>query len=128
MKEKIIRIFAWYTLILFLILSFVLLILILTEKFDIFYVLSFFICIGIALNGFFTRRYSLPNFILTRLSKFLTILSLLVGSFFCLYIPIVFMKLYGFEESILSLFTLLLLFIPSFIISIFLLITSFKTK
>ncbi|BCY29542.1 hypothetical protein KK2020170_24100 [Flavobacterium okayamense] len=108
--------------------SFVSVIIIFTEKFEISHFLTFIIFVGNSLFGLYFRKYGLSDFIIYRFSKLLSIFSLIVGSFFCLFLPFVLMRFYGFEESTLALFTLLLMFIPSFIVSIYFLITSFKNK
>lgn len=118
MKNKIVRVCAWFTMIFFSLTSVVLLIMIFTENSKQIPIITFLIIIGMAITGLNTRNYGLSGFKLNRFSKPLALFSLLAGILFAILAPIIFTSSFGLNESFNAIITLLIMFLPVIISSI----------
>ena len=118
MKEKIIRICAWFTMILFSLCSIVGLVLIFSENFDPAAFGTFFMCSGLSITGWHGRKIGLPTFTLNRYSRPLAIFSLIVGATWILIVPWIFVSFFGIEDTYGAIINLEITFIPVLIASI----------
>ena len=118
MKEIIVRISAWFTLIIFSITSLVSLTLFFSEKINIGIVISSLMCILFSLNGWNARKYGLASFKIYRFSKPVAILSLIFGIIFIVFVPILFSSFSDSNSTFLAIRNLVILFSPVVISSI----------
>lgn len=117
MKEKIIRINAWFTVIFFALMSIVSLLMIFMENFDVYKLAIFLLFMGMAITGLCARNFGLNKFKLFQLSKPLAVFSLVFGILFVIVAPLIFVNLFGVNESVGAIFALAIMFIPAVISS-----------
>ena len=117
MKEKIIRINAWFTVIFFALMSIVSLLMIFMENFDVYKLVIFLLFIGMAITGLCARNFGLEKFKLYQLSKPLAVFSLVFGILFIIVAPLIFVNLFGIKESVGAIFALAIMFVPAVVSS-----------
>jgi hypothetical protein len=117
MKEKIIRINAWFTVIFFALMSIVSLLMIFIENFDIYKLAIFVLFVGMAITGLSVRNFGLNEFKLYKLSKPLAVFSLVFGILFVIVAPLIFVNFFGVKKSFRAIFTLAIMFIPAVVSS-----------
>ena len=128
MKEKIVRVCAWFTIIFFSLTSLVSFLMIFTEKSKIAIIGTFLILLGMSITGFYTRKFGLPSFKLYRFSKPLAIFTLIIGTLFVILAPIIFTKVSGFRSSFKAIITLLIMFLPVVVTSVAILASNSTKK
>ena len=126
MKEKIIRINAWFTTIFFGLMSIIILLIIFIENFDVYKLITFLLFVVLSSAGWCTRKFGLNSFKFYKLSKPLAVLSLAFGILFVIVAPLIFVNHFGFTESFVAIFTLVIMFIPAVLSSIAILISKSK--
>ena len=117
MKEKIIRINAWFTVVFFALMSIVSLLMIFLENFDVYKLAIFLLFIGLTITGFSARNFGFNKFKLYQLSKPLAVFSLVFGILFVIGVPLIFVNLFGIIESFGAIFALAIMFIPTVVSS-----------
>lgn len=117
MKEKFIRVNAWFTLIFFAFMSIVSLLMIFAENFDVYKIAVFLLFVGMTITGLSARNYGLNKFKLYQLSKPLAVFSLVFGILFVIVAPFIFANLFGVKESFGAIFALAIMFIPAVVSS-----------
>lgn len=122
MKEKIVRIFGWISVVFYSIMALVTSLILIYENLDIYAIFSLSIFVGMAFTGWKTRNFGLINFKPTRLKKIVAIFSLICGCFFAIFSPYIFASSYGLRDSYEPIIVLIIIFLPSVITSIAILI------
>lgn len=128
MKEIFVRICGWYTFVLFLILSLVLLVVVFVEglDIDIAMVICFMMFISLSLTGWNVKRYGLKNYSLSRFMKLIAVLPLILVIVFVFFIPIWVMNSASLDIPDKVIWLLIFTFLPGIISSIAILITKSK--
>ena len=126
MKGIIIRICAWYTFVLCLILSLVQFIIFLEEGMDVGIVVSFFMLILFSITGWNARRYGLKNYNLNVFMKLIAIPPLILVIVFMFFIPIWAMSSADLDIPDKAIWLLIFIFLPGIISSVAILITKVK--
>lgn len=126
MKGIIIRICAWYTFVLFSILSLVSLIIAFNEGISDATVVLLFMCALLSITGWNARRYGLKNYNLNIFMKLIAILPLILVIVFMFFIPIWAMSSAGLDIPDKAIWLLIFIFLPGIISSIAILITKVK--
>jgi hypothetical protein len=122
MKEKIVRIFGWISFVFYSIMALVTSLILIYENLDIYAISSLSIFVGMAFTGWNARNFELINFNPTRLKKVVAIFSLIFGCFFAIFSPYIFASSYGLGDSYEPIIVLIIMFLPSVITSIAILI------
>ena len=112
MKGIIVRICAWFTLIIFSLTSLVSLIMLFTKTFSVAAILAFLMCLLTSATGWYARKFGLSRFRIYPLSKPIAVVSMLFGTVFITLVPILFASSFGFNDSWLAIRNLLILFFP----------------
>lgn len=128
MKEKIIRINAWFTTIFFALMSIIILLIIFIENFDVYKLLTFLLFFALTITGWCARNFGLNRFKFYQFSKPLAILSLLFGILFVIVAPLIFVNHFGVTKSFGAILALVIMFIPATISSIAILISKSRTE
>jgi len=115
MKIILVKISAWFSLIFYLIMSLVSLVIMLSETIEYSMVIVFFMFLLMSLTGWNARRFGSENFNGNKYSKILAILTLLFGSFFLVFAPIMFVSQFDFKNSYTAIITLIIFFAPAVI-------------
>lgn len=128
MKEIFVRICGWYTFVLFLILSLVLLVVVFVDglDIDIAIIICFMMFISLSLTGWNAKKYGLKNYSLNRFMKLIAVLPLILLIVFIFFIPIWVMNSAGLDIPDKAIWLLILMFLPGMISSIAILITRGK--
>lgn len=128
MKENIIRINAWFTLIFFALMSVVTLLLILFEKSDGYTLFTLFLFVAMTITGLYARNFGLHQFKINYLAKLLAFFAFVFGILFVIGAPAILVNLFGVKESFGAIFTLAIMFIPPVLSSSALLFTKRKVN
>jgi hypothetical protein len=112
MKGTVVRICAWFTLIIFGLMSLVGLIMLFTEPFSLATILAFLMCLVTSLTGWHARKYGLPEFRPYAFSGPIAAVSMILGIVLITLVPILFASSFGFSDSWFAIRNLLLLFFP----------------
>jgi hypothetical protein len=123
MKEIIVRICSWYSLIIYSITSLISLLTLLIEKIDVGIIFVFLMCFSLSFTGWNARKYGLPNYRINRYSKLTAIVSLIFGIISIVIIPILLTSLPDSNDNYLVTLILAILFSPIVISSIAILST-----
>jgi hypothetical protein len=118
MKEIIITISAWFSIIFYPIMSLVALIVLLTEEFNYAVMVTIFMFLSMAVNGFYARKIGNTDFKTIRISKLFAIFNLIFGIFFVVLVPILFSTLFNINESYSIIIALFILYGPAVITSL----------
>ena len=118
MKEKFVRLNAWFTTIFFSIMSICCLFIVFEKKFEIWAVFTMLIFVAIAFSGFSARNFGSRKFRRYPLSKHIAILSLMFGILFVVIAPLIFTNLFGLRDSFKAIVALVIMFIPTVITSL----------
>jgi len=118
MKSILVKISAWFSVIFYLIMSFVSLVIMFTEKIEYGIIITLFMFLLLSFTGWNARKFGSTNFIVKKYSKILAILTLIFGIFFLVFTPIIFASQFGFGNSFVAIFTLFILFSPAIISAI----------
>lgn len=122
MKEKIVRFFGWISFVFYSIMALVISLISIYENLYIYAIFTLSIFVGMASTGWNTRNFELNNFNPTCLKKGVAIVTLIFGCFFALFSPYIFASSYGLRDSYEPIITLFIMFFPSVITSIAILI------
>ena len=115
MKTILVKICAWFSSIFYLIMSVVSLMIMLFEKIEYSMALVFFMFLLMSLTGWNARKFGSDNFNKNKYTKTLAMLTLIFGSFFLVFAPIMFVSLFDLKSSYAAIITLLILFSPAVI-------------
>ena len=118
MKEIIITISAWFSIIFYTLMSLVALIVLLTEEFNYAVIATIFMFLSMSVTGFYARKIGNTNFKTIRISKLFAILTLIFGIFFVVLVPVLFSTLFNINESYLIIIVLFILYGPAVITSL----------
>lgn len=118
MKEIIITIAAWFSIIFYPIMSLVAIIILLTEEFNYAVVVTIFMFLSMSVTGFYARKIGNIDFKTVRIAKLFAILTLIFGIFFVVLVPIVFSTIFNINESYLIIIGLFILYGPAVITSL----------
>lgn len=126
MREKIIRINAWFSLIFFAILSVFSILILTIEEFHISQLVALILFLVMTITGFTARNIGLKEFIMYKYSVLFAILSFLGAVFFVIVVPHLLIYLIGFPNSFSAIISSIIMFLPIFISSVSILL--FKMK
>jgi hypothetical protein len=112
MLATIIRICAWFTMIIFSLTSIAGLIMVFNEKVTIPAILTFIVCSVMSITGWYARKFGLSGFKVDKLSKLLAVISLIFGIIFIVFVPLLFGSISGLEDSFVAIRNLFILFLP----------------
>lgn len=112
MKGIVVRICAWFTLIIFSLTSLVALIMFFTEPLSVATILAFLMCLFMSATGWYARKFGLSRFRIYSFSKPIAVVSMLFGTIFITLVPILFASSFGFSDSWLAIRNLLIIFCP----------------
>ncbi|HMG89223.1 MAG TPA: hypothetical protein VK589_04160 [Chryseolinea sp.] len=112
MKAKIVRVCSWFTLIFFGLTSVVGLIMFFIEDFNISGIVASVTCLFVAANGWYARKFGLPEFKIHVASKPIAVVSLIFGIALVTLVPILFANSFGFVDSWLAIRNLQIMFLP----------------
>ena len=112
MKGTIVRVCAWFTLIIFALTSVVGIVMMFTQKFNVSIPLAPLLCLFMSATGWYARKFGLSGFKTDFVSKSVAIVSLILGILFVTLIPILFANSFGFSDSWLAIRNLVILFLP----------------
>ncbi|MEL1241325.1 hypothetical protein [Flavobacterium flavipallidum] len=122
MKEKIVRIFGWISVVFYSIMALITFLILIYESLEITALLALTIFIGMAITGWKARTFGLNNFKHKLLVKLTAIFSLIFGCVFAILSPFIFSKSYGIGDSYEPIIVLIIMFLPSIISSLAILI------
>jgi len=118
MKGTIVRVCAWFTMIIF-VLTFIAGIgLMFTENFNVPILVAPLVCLLMSATGWYARKFGLSGFKIHVFSKTIAGVSLILGIVSVTLFPILFANLFGFKDSWLAIRNMLILFLPVVISSI----------
>lgn len=123
MKGVIVRVCAWFTLIIYGLTSIVGLGMMFTEKFNVFILLVPLLCLLISATGWNARKFGLSGFRAHIASKAIAVVVLILAVLWLTLFPVFFTKSFGLSDSLLAIRNLLILFIPVAVSSIAILIS-----
>jgi hypothetical protein len=106
--------------------SVVTILIIFTEEFNIFQIVTLLLFLVITVTGFCTRKIGLKEFIPYKYSVLFAIISFFGALFFVVVVPFYFIYLFGFPNSVTSIICSTIMFLPIFISSVTILL--FKMK
>lgn len=112
MKDTIVRVCAWFTLIVFALTSVVGLGMIFTEKFNASVLLVPLLCLLMSATGWYATKSGLSGFKTNIFSKTVAMVSLIFGILVVILVPILFANSFGLNDSWLAIRNLLILFLP----------------
>ena len=112
MKGRIVRIFAWFTLVFFGLTSVVGLIMFFAQNSDNYGIAASAACLLVSANGWYARKFGLPGFQISFLSKAIAAVSLIFGIALVTLVPILFTNSFGFGHSWPAIRNLLIMFLP----------------
>jgi hypothetical protein len=112
MKGKIVRVCAWFTLIVFALTSIVGIGMIFTQKFNVSVIFAPFLCLLISATGWYARKFGLSGFQTHVFPKTVAVMSLIFGILLMTLVPVLFANSFGLSESWLAIRNLLILFLP----------------
>ena len=127
MKSLFVKICAWFSVIFYLIMSFASLIILLTESIEPGMFIVLFIFVLMSMTGWKARKFGSESFYRDKYSTILAILTLLLGIFFLVFAPIMFVSLFDFKDTYSAIITLLIFFSPAVICAIAVLFGHKKT-
>lgn len=122
MKEKIVGIFGWISAVFYSIMALITFLILIYESLEITAFLSLTIFIGMAITGWNARTFGLKNFEHKLIIKLTAIFSLIFGCVFATLSPFIFSKSYGIGDSYEPIIVLIVMFLPSIISSLAILI------
>jgi len=122
MKEKIVRIFGWISAVFYSIMALITFLILIYESLEITAFLTLTIFIGMAVTGWNARMFGLNNFRHRLIIRLTAIFSLIFGCVFAILSPFVFSKSYGIGDSFEPIIVLIVMFLPSIISSLAILI------
>jgi hypothetical protein len=128
MKGTIVRICAWFTLILFSLTSLVALIMLFTETSSVAAILAFLMCLMMSATGWYARKFGQTGFRIYAFSKPIAVVSMVFGIVLITLVPILFASSFGFSDSWLAIRNLLILFSPVVISAIAILTSKSKNS
>jgi len=76
-----------------------------------------------SITGWYARRFGLSGFKAHRLSKLSAITTLIFGTIFIVFVPILFANIMGIEDTYLAIRNLIILFLPAVVSAIAILST-----
>jgi hypothetical protein len=112
MKGMIVRICAWFTMIIYSLTSVVGLIPILVKEFTVAGMLAVIMFLVMSVTGWHARNFGLPRFRTYPFSIMTALVSLIMGLAFIILAPILLASFFGFEDSWLAIRNLVILFFP----------------
>jgi len=112
MKGAIVRVCAWFTLIIFALTSIVGIGMIFTEKFNVSVLPAPLLCLLMSATGWYARKFGRLGFRTHVFSKTIAVVSLILGILLLTLFPILFANSFGFSDSWLAIRNLLILFLP----------------
>ncbi len=118
MKEKIVRIFGWISAVFYSIMALITFLILIYESLEITAVLTLTIFIGMAVTGWNARTFGLNDSKHTCIIKLTAIFSLIFGLVFAIFSPFIFSSSYGIGDSYEPIIVLIIMFLPSIISSI----------
>jgi hypothetical protein len=122
MKEKTVRIFGWISVIFYSIMALIMFLILIYESLEITAFLTLTIFTGMAVTGWNARRFGLNDFKHKLIIKLTAIFSLIFGCVFAILSPFIFSKSYGIGDSYEPIVVLIVMFLPSIISSLAILI------
>jgi hypothetical protein len=128
MKGIIIRICAWFTVIIFSLTSLVAVIMLFTQPFRVAAILVFLMCLVMSATGWYARKFGLTGFRIYAFSKQIAAVSVVFGIALITLVPILFASSFGFRDSWLAIRNLLMLFFPVVISAIAILTSKSKNS
>ena len=123
MKGTFVRICAWFTVIMFSLMTLAGAVLIFTEDSKMTAIIAILMCVVMSLTGWYARKFGLSDFRIHFLSKPMAVASLLLGALFVILFPVLFASISGFEDSWPAIRNLLILFLPALVSSIAILLS-----
>jgi hypothetical protein len=123
MKGIIVRVSAWFTLVIFGLTSIVGIGMIFTEKISVSVFFAPLLCLVMSATGWYAIKFGLSGFSAHIFSKTIAAVSLIFGILLIILMPILFASSFGFSDSWLAIRNLIILFLPVVISAIAILIS-----
>ncbi len=128
MREKIVRINAWLSLIFFALMSVITILILFTEEFNIFQIVTLLLFLVMTVTGFYARKIGLEEFILYKYSVLFAIISFCGAILFVVAVPFFLIYLFGFPYSVTAIITSIIIFLPILISSVSILILKLNSR
>jgi len=128
MRKKIVRINAWFSFVFFALMSVVTILILFTEEFNIFQIVTLLLFLVMSVTGFYARKIGLKDFIKYKYSIVFAIISLCGAVFFVVAVPFFLIYLFGFPNSVTAIITSMIIFLPIFIASTSILLLKLNTR
>lgn len=128
MKEKIVRIFGWISVVFYSLMALITFLILIFESLEITALFTLTIFTTMTVTGWNARRFGLIDYKDKLIIKLTALFSLIFGCLFVILSPFIFSKSYGIGDSYEPIIVLFIMFTPSIISSLAILINVSSNK